>query len=101
MAAVHFAGVRVAQALAHQFPEQRVLFEPDFVREVERLMRRNELLVVQRPGDLRGNILNERSAARDVQHLQAAADGEDRQVALPRFLDQRDFEVVALRRDFP
>ena len=49
------------------------------------------------PGDLRRDVLHERAAAGDVQHLHAAADREDRQVARARRAHQRDLELVALR----
>ena len=50
MPAVHFARVGVAQALAHQPRQQRVLVDPDFVRELERLMRRHRQAVLERAG---------------------------------------------------
>ena len=80
MAAVHFAGV-VGQPLAHQRREQRVLLDPDLVREGEGLVRRARQAVLERAGELRRDVLHERAAAGDVQHLDAAADREDRQIA--------------------
>ena len=45
MAAVHLARVGVAQPLAHQPRQQRVLLEPDLVRERVRLVRRHRQAV--------------------------------------------------------
>ncbi len=47
------------------------------------------------PDDL-GQVLDEVAAARDVQHLEAAADREHRQVARERRLEQRELAAVAL-----
>ena len=49
----------------------RVLVDPDLVRELERLMRRDLEFVRQRARHLRRDILHERATVRDVQHLDA------------------------------
>src|SRR5215213_7010303 len=74
MPAVRFARVGVAQALTQQAREQRVLVDPDFVREVVGLVRRDRPVMFQRTGELGRDVLYQRAAARDVQHLDAAAD---------------------------
>ena len=51
--AVHLTRIGIAQPLAHQLRQQRILFEPDLVREFVRLVRRHGLLVLERSGDLR------------------------------------------------
>ena len=59
---------------------------------------------VERPADAAvlvvavalGQVLVERAAARDVHHLHAAADAEQRQVALQRAARQGELEGVAL-----
>jgi len=46
-----------------------------------------------------GQVLQQRAAAGDVEHLHPAADPEERQIPLDRALGQRDLERVALRVD--
>ena len=99
MAAVRLARVGVAQPFAHQAREQRVFVDPHFVRQVVGLVRRHRPAVLQRAGHLRGDVLHQRAAARDVQDLDAAADREDRQVAAARLADERELELVARRID--
>ena len=60
-------------------------------------MRRHRQLVQQRAGHLRRDVLHQRSPARDVEHLHAAADRENRQVLLPRRGHELQFELVAVR----
>ena len=55
--------------------------------------------MLQRAGDLRRDVLHERAAAGDVQHLHAAADGENRQIARAGGRDEGDLELVARRID--
>ncbi len=95
--AVHLARVGIAQTLAHQLPEQRVLVDPDLVRQRVRLVRRPVEVVRQRARHLRWNVLDEGAAARDVQHLDAAADREDRKVARAGIFDERQLEFVTAR----
>ena len=45
------------------------------------------------------HVLLEIAAERDVEHLRAAADGEDRRVALEGRREQGDLRAVALRAD--
>ena len=59
---------------------------------VERARRAAVVLVA----DGVGQVLDQRPAARDVHHLHAAADAEQRQVALERAARQRELERVAL-----
>ena len=54
-----------------------------------------DLAVLLVPDDL-GQVLDEVAAARDVQHLEAAADREHRHVARERGLEQRELAAVAL-----
>ena len=84
MAAVHFAGV-VGQPLAHQRRQQRVLLDPDFVREACRPDSAAPAgCAPSAPGSCGRDVLHQRAAAGDVQHLHAAADREDRQLARAR-----------------
>ena len=100
MAAVHFARVRIAQPLAHQRRQQRVLLEPDLVREGVRLVRRHRAAVLERARHLRRDVLDQRAAAGDVQHLDAAADREDRQICAARASAiSADLELVAAGLD--
>ena len=46
-----------------------------------------------------GQVLDQRAAERDVEHLHPAADPEHRHVALHRAARERDLELVALRDD--
>jgi hypothetical protein len=66
VAAVCLAGVGVAQPFAHQPREQRVLVDPDFVREVAWLVRGYRPAVLERTRNLGGNVLHQRAAARDI-----------------------------------
>ena len=49
----------------------------------------------ERARDLRRNVLHERAAACDVEHLNPAADREDRQLPRASGGDERDLELVA------
>ena len=82
MPAVDVAGVARLAGVAGEPREQRVLLDPDFVRQVDGGVRRNRELVLERSGQLAGDVLHQRAAAGDVEHLDAAADREQRQVAL-------------------
>ena len=42
-----------------------------------------------------GNVLNQGAAEGDVEHLDASANGEERQVALKGVIDQRQLEAIA------
>lgn len=53
------------------------------------------LAVVQSIGDIIGQVLVERTTERDIEHLDAAADGEDRYVTLERRTNQSDLEAIA------
>ncbi len=53
--------------------------------------------VRERRGDRRGDVLHERAAGGDVEHLRAAADGEERQVGRHRAAGEIDLELVASR----
>ena len=65
-----------------------------------------DLVVGEHPGrvlvllvaDDLGQVLDEIAAARDVQHLRAAAHREHRHVALERRVEQRELAAVSLRR---
>ena len=81
VAAVDFAGIGIAQTFAHQPAEQRVFLEPDLVRQVERLMGRHGQLMREGARHLARNVLDQGAAKGDVEHLHAAANREDRQVA--------------------
>ena len=76
--AVHLAGIAADEAFAHQPRQERILLDPDFVRQVVGLMLRHGQAVVHRAWHLRRDVLHERAASRDVQDLHAAADAEDR-----------------------
>jgi hypothetical protein len=67
--------------------------------EVVRLMRRHCLFVVERSCHLRRDVLDQRAAGRDVQHLDAAANREDRQATRAGLADQLDLELVPLGGD--
>jgi hypothetical protein len=95
VATVDLARVAVHQALFHQRSQQRILFEPDFVRQLVRLMGRHLLFVLERAGDLCGDVLHEGSAGGDVQHLHAAADRENRQLPPARFAKGTGIAVSA------
>ncbi len=96
MAAVH--GDRlVHQPFAHQSRQQRILVDPDVVRQLVGQVLRHRQAVRQRAGDLRRDVLHQRAAAGDVQDLHAAADRENRQVAPARRGNQRDLELVPSR----
>ena len=62
-------------------------------------MRRHDQAVLQRAAHFRRNILDERAARGDVQHLHAAADREDGQIARARRHDEGNLELVARRID--
>jgi hypothetical protein len=53
------------------------------------------LAVVQGIGDFIGQVLVERTTERDIEHLDAATDGEDRQVTLECCTNQSDLEAIA------
>src|SRR5262245_52058110 len=97
--AVDLKRIRIAETLAHQFRQQRILLEPDFMREVVRLVGWHHLLVLERSGHLRRDVLDERSAGSDVEDLNPPADCQDWQAAFPRFQNERNLEIVALRGD--
>ena len=63
-------------------------------------MRRHREVVIHRSAQLGRDVLHQRAAAGHVQDLNATADGEDRQVTLSGFGDERDLEGVARRIDF-
>ena len=95
VAAVDFAAPRPPSRSRISLRQQRILVDPDLVRQLVRLVLRHRQPVRQRAGDLRRDVLHQRAAAGDVEHLHAAADREDRQVAGARRRDQRDLELVA------
>jgi hypothetical protein len=70
------------------------------MRERERLMRRARQAVRQRTGNLRRDVLHQRAAAGDVEHLDAAADGEHRQPPRARGGDQGNLELIAFALGF-
>ena len=78
MPAVDLAGVAAAEPFAHQLRQQRVLLDPDLVRERVRLVRRDVRLCVSAPGTCDGMSCTSVPPHGDVQHLHAAADREDR-----------------------
>ena len=75
--------------------EQRA--EPRAVVDLHAVLREDarHLAVLLVPDHL-GQVLHEVAAARDVQHLEAAADREHRHVARERRLEQRKLAAVAL-----
>ena len=100
VAAVDLAGVAADETIAHQLREERILLDPDLVRQVVRLVLRH------RPGcdssapvTCDGMSCTSVPPRGDVQHLHAAADREDRQIARARRRNQADLELVARRID--
>ena len=82
------------RVVAEDLGEPRSLLERDVV--VGERARRVLVLVV---ADHVGQMLDEVAAARDVQHLAAAANGQDRHVACQRAVEQCELRAVALRHD--
>src|SRR5262249_23930636 len=99
MPAVDDARVGVAQALSHQPLQNRSLFNPQVMREVERLEFGHLEAVRERARDLGRNVLHERSAESDVHGLDTSADPEDREAALPGLLSELNLEGIARRSD--
>src|SRR5437879_323236 len=87
----------VAQSIAQQSGELAVFVNPDLVRPLHRLMRRDLEAMREGAGNLRRDVLHERAAARDVEDLDAAADREQRDIPFARELHQSDLELVASR----
>jgi hypothetical protein len=96
MPAVDGTGVAF-DGFAHQPLEQTVFGDPDVMRDGPRRFGER---VIQAVGHLGRDVLDERAAASDIQHLDAAADRKDRQIRLRRQARQLQLEVVAagLRR---
>src|SRR5262249_52317450 len=99
MTAVDVEAVRAGETVGHQAGENRVLVEPDLMREIEGLVWRHGQAMFERAGYLRRDVLNQRSAAGDIQELNATTDREKREVAFSRLVDQRDLEGIPLRID--
>src|SRR5262245_37240009 len=99
MTAVDVETVRTCEAVDHQAGENGVLVDPDLVCEIEGLVWRHGQAMFERPGYLRRDVLNQGSAAGDIQELDATTDTEKRQVAFSRFLNQRDLEGIPLGID--
>ena len=91
MPAVHGAGITL-EPLAHQAIEQAAFGNPHFVRDRDR---RVALRVVDGDTDLFLNVLHERAPARDVEHLDAAADCEQRKIGFDCSSRQLELVVVA------
>lgn len=53
------------------------------------------LAMVEGVGNRIGDVLDERTPERDVEQLNAAANGENREIASDRVLDEPDFESIA------
>jgi hypothetical protein len=83
---------------AMSFARERIVVDPDVVRVVERLVRRYLERMIESILHLRRDVLDQRSATGHIQHLDAAADCEDRHADAARFLHERNFELVAFGR---
>ena len=57
-------------------------------------MGRDVEAVRERSRNLRRDVLHERAAARDVEHLYPTTNRKNRQTARPRFVDERQLEFV-------
>ena len=97
MAAVHGALIAVLDAGAHQAFERASWRHPDVMRNREPGFTYDML---DAAGDFVRDVLHEGAAARDVQHLNAAANREHREIGLDRAPHELDLVVVAagLRR---
>ena len=72
-------------------------FEPRSLLHLDRVLREDaERLAVALVPDLVGKVLDEVTAAEDIEELEAAADRERRQIALERGLEQRELAGIAV-----
>jgi hypothetical protein len=85
------------EAVGHQLRQLGACRDPHFMRRGGRRCRH---LVIERSRDAGGDVLHERSTGRDVEHLDAAADRQQRQAAIQRRAREGNLELVApgLRR---
>lgn len=87
-------GVRIERRRAEQFRKASPGRHVDGVRRGGAVAR---LVMLERPGPLRGKVLHERPAERDVHDLDAAAYGERRESTPVRRLEERQLPRVAMR----
>ncbi len=88
-------GLGVVRELTRRRRRQRVGCQAHLVVGALEASGHAEVLVV---AELVGQVLQQRAAEGDIEHLHAAADPEHRHVALDRTAAQRDLELVAFGR---
>src|SRR5262245_50947953 len=99
VAAVHVARVGPAESIVHQAREKGVLVDPDLVSQRVGLVGWDGQAMLECPGDLGRDVLNQIAAKGDVQELDASANRQERNPSRSGLAHKRDFEVVALTVD--
>ena len=93
--AVDGTGVALVEGLFHDVPETRSLRDPDVV--CDRVPGLADTMI-ERPGDLRRDVLNERAPARHVEDLNPPADREDGEIGVERAAHEGELVLVPLDR---